>query len=103
MDERSQWARWWTRRQDWLKLQLGQFLNWLGVPGFVQVMEMDDLVTGWHLSIKVDPLFTVVSIEGRDFYFYRRNGKFDGTGGGTRAMIKAGEAWAKVVAGCRVG
>jgi len=97
MDERSQWAGWWTRRQDSLRWQAGRFLNWLGVPGFIRPIERDDLVTGWHLSIRVGALGVTISVDGRDYSFNRLTGQFNGTGGGTRAMIKAGEAWAKAI------
>ena len=86
--ELSFWVRQWDKGRRRFRRSLGRFLDWLGVPGFVQPMEVDDLVTGWHLSIRVSPLFTVISVEGRDFYFYRRNGKFDGTGMSTCAYAK---------------
>ena len=89
------WARWWDKGRREGRKSLGRFLNWLGVPGFIQPLEMDDLVTGWHLSIRVSPLFTVISVEGREFYFYRRNGKFDGTGMSTCAYAKLCEKRSK--------
>ena len=58
------------------------FLNRLGLPGFIQPFEFEDLVTGQKLKFTVSPFFTVISIDGRDYYFYRHNGKFDGTGSG---------------------
>ena len=69
-------AKWETR----LRLSLGVFLNRRRVPGVIQPLDFEDPLTGTRLEIRVTPLFTIVQINGRDFYFRRLSGDFDGTG-----------------------
>lgn len=98
IDERSQWARWSTR-QRWLKLQVRRFLKWLGVPGFIQPTEMyDELITHSLLQVRVTPLFTIFSVHGKHYYFYRISGKFDGTG-----MCVSCPTSANPLGDCRLG
>jgi hypothetical protein len=52
------------------------------IPGFIKPIELHDEVTGYQVNIKVSPHFTKLSINGRDFYFHRLTGKYDGTGQG---------------------
>ena len=58
---------------------IGRLANLAGLPGAVQAMTIDDAFAG-KVEIRVSPSFTVVSINGRDLYFWRLSGKFDGTG-----------------------
>lgn len=73
-------ANWWQKKRTRLSIALGSMLNRWRVPGTVQPMIYDDDLTGTHLEVRVSPLFTVVQINGRDYYFRRLNGVFDGTG-----------------------
>jgi hypothetical protein len=59
---------------------VGRLVDSLGIPGFVRPVLVHDQVTNTHLEIRPGILFTVVSIDGRDFYFRRLTGAFDGTG-----------------------
>jgi hypothetical protein len=67
-----------TRLREWL----GAALNRRRVAGFVQPISYQDLVTGDLIEIRVSALFTVLSVSGRDYYFRRLTGRFDGTGMG---------------------
>lgn len=62
----------------------GLLLNRLHLPGAIRPMRVHDDVTGVDLEVRVSALFTVVSVEGRDFYFRGVSGTFDGTGMGCR-------------------
>lgn len=68
------------RLRDWVRLWAGRALR--GLPGFVREIELEDEATGQHLSVRVSPFFTRISMNGRDFYFDRFTGRFDGTGTG---------------------
>ena len=57
-------------------------LNRIGVPGAVQDIEIKDAVTGQEIQIKTGLFFTRITVNGRDYYFRRLSGKFDGTGTG---------------------
>ncbi len=61
---------------------LGRLLNRLRVPGAVRDAHIKDALTGQEVEIRVGELFTRVSVNGRDYYFHRASGKFDGTGMG---------------------
>jgi len=43
-------------------------------------MDLVDRVTGQEIKLTVGDLFVRLSIDGRDYYFDRFTGKFDGTG-----------------------
>jgi hypothetical protein len=65
-----------------LKLTLGRAAQRIGLPGCVARKVLDDPVTGQHMEIRVDLLFTVISVDGRDYYFRRWSGQYDGAGMG---------------------
>ncbi len=75
-------ATWWQIQWSRLRQRLGAMLNRLGFGGLVKPLVFDDLVTGQHLEIRVSEFFTTISVDGRDYYFRRLNGAFDGTGMG---------------------
>src|SRR5436309_14944377 len=62
---------------------VGRCLLWLRIPGLVRPVEYYDEVSGIRLSVRTSLLFTKISINGRDFYFRRLSGQFDGTGQGS--------------------
>ena len=72
----SRWQIWRGR----LRELAGKGLNALGVPGALQPVEHFDKLTGQHVSVSVGELFVCISVNGRDFYFNRLTGRFDGTG-----------------------
>lgn len=43
-------------------------------------MRLEDELTGRAIEVRVEPLFIVFSVDGRDYYFRRFSGRFDGTG-----------------------
>lgn len=63
-----------------LKGWLGTILKKLQICGFIQEVSFFDEVTRQQISVKINRRFTVVSVGGRDYYFKRLTGKFDGTG-----------------------
>ena len=73
---------WVRRRRDNLTDILGWLMKRLGVPGAIQPFEIHDELTGQHVKVKVSSRFTVIQVDGRDYYFYRYSGRFDGTGMG---------------------
>src|ERR1700688_379440 len=58
----------------------GRLCNRAGLPGAVQPMEIIDKLTGQHVAVSVGELFVCLSVSGRDYYFDRISGRFDGTG-----------------------
>ena len=59
---------------------IGKLFRWLGVPGALRNVEISDDVSGQRISISVGVLFTKITVNGRDYYFRRFSGLFDGTG-----------------------
>jgi hypothetical protein len=54
----------------------------LRVPGALSDARMTDALTSDEIEICVGPLFTRISVNGRDYYFRRLSGKLDGSGVG---------------------
>jgi len=54
----------------------------IGVPGFVRDAKITDELTGHSINIRARGLFTKITVNGRDYYFHRLTGRFDGTGTG---------------------
>lgn len=65
---------------DWCRNTLGRLLDLLRVPGLVREMSHGDKLTNSYISVKYSRLFTIVHVNGVDYYFRRLTGKFDGTG-----------------------
>src|SRR5262245_27646752 len=59
---------------------LGRILNWIGAPGAIRSVEVDDELANQHVAVSVGELFVCVRVNGRDYYFDRLSGRFDGTG-----------------------
>jgi hypothetical protein len=62
-----------TKRKflDALKMKTGRLLNVCGVPGLVQGIIINDELTGRTISVTPHPLYTIINIDGRDYYFHR--------------------------------
>ncbi len=73
-------------RLDILKSRVRQFvgkiLGRVQAPGLIASTTINDSFSGQRLGIKVGPICTRISVNGRDYYFSRLSGKFDGTGSG---------------------
>ena len=59
---------------------LGRILNALRAPGFVRPMEYSGEYTEQSLKIRTSPRYTILTINGLEFYFLRESGRFDGIG-----------------------
>ena len=78
-------------RGEYMKVRLADairgLVGWIAqrahLPGVVQPIELDDEASGNTLRITVSERFTRITVNGRDFYFRRISGRFDGTGSGT--------------------
>lgn len=55
-------------------------LNLLRAPGFVRPIDIQDELTGAHLKVQITTLYTIITVDGNDFYFERITGKYDGSG-----------------------
>ncbi len=62
----------------------GRLMTTLRAPGAIRDTEIDDTLTGQNIRIRVGHSFTRITINGRDYYFDRLSGRFDGTGCGCR-------------------
>jgi hypothetical protein len=66
------------RIREWI----GRLFNMLGAPGAVGPTEIVDQLTNRHIRITVGSLFTKISVDGRDYFFNRMSGRYDGSGSG---------------------
>lgn len=62
------------------RLFLGRVMTQCGIPGLINDATIKDSLTGDEIIVSVGPLFVRLSINGRDYYFDRLTGRFDGTG-----------------------
>ncbi|KKN61937.1 hypothetical protein LCGC14_0517060 [marine sediment metagenome] len=74
----TKWQIWRGRARG----SFGRLLCLIKFPGFVEDIDINDSVTGQQLTVSSSPYFTRISVNGRDYYFDRLTGKFDGTGMG---------------------
>ena len=79
----TRWNRLFLRAQLWI----GALAKRHHIPGIVQPVLVEDEVTGQRLAISVGPLLTCISVDGRDYYFDRFTGRFDGTGSGCASPL----------------
>ena len=70
------WQLWKGRIREWA----GRVLCGLGAPGAIASTEIKDALTGQEISVVVGAHYVRLSVDGRDYYFDRINGRFDGTG-----------------------
>lgn len=73
------------RKRAWIdraRFLFGALLNKGGIPGAVQPFEYADTLTGTVLELRNTELFTILRVDGREYYFTRVTGKLDGTGSG---------------------
>ena len=75
-------ASWFAIRKSRIREWLGRRLNALGVPGAIQAFDIQDAVTGQQIAVQIGTLYVRLSVNGRDYYFNRLTGRFDGTGSG---------------------
>ena len=68
--------------REWLKIHFCRLLNSFGLPGGIRDTTITDELTGQYIEVMVGVLFTRLSVNGRDYYFRRLSGRFDGTGMG---------------------
>lgn len=70
------------RARQWLHEASLNLLHLVGAPGVIRAMRCEDPVTGQSIQVRVDKRFTVLSVNGRDYYFRRITGKLYGAGTG---------------------
>jgi hypothetical protein len=63
-----------------LREALGNALTRCHLPGALQEARVHDPLTGTELTVHIGALYTVVTVNGRDFYFDRVTGSYSGTG-----------------------
>ena len=73
-------ATWWGTLRERLRTMVGDLLNRAGAPGAIRAFELTDDVTRQRIAIQVGARFVRLSVDGRDYYFDRLTGRFDGTG-----------------------
>ena len=57
---------------------LGRVMQWLRVPGFIRPFWYGE--SGHVISARTSPRYTILAIDGQEFFFIRETGKFDGVG-----------------------
>ena len=63
----------------WLRLW-GRIVNLAGLPGLVRECDYASGLGPTSVRVRISPLFTVVTVNGVDVFFYRLTGGIDGIG-----------------------
>lgn len=63
-----------------LKEIFGHLFNFFDIPGFVRKMKIYDDLTDTYIEVRLNVFFAVISVNGKDYYFKRLIGKYDGSG-----------------------
>lgn len=71
---------WRTCLRDRATEWLFRALDRLGAPGAIRDLDFHDEVNGCTVAIRVGLYFTIITLDGRDYYFNRLSGRLDGTG-----------------------
>ncbi|SRR6266568_1855813 len=75
-------ATWWQITRGRLRERVGALLSWVRIPGAISQATIDDPVTHQHIEVHVTALYTRLTVDGRDYYFDRLTGRYDGAGMG---------------------
>lgn len=59
---------------------IGQLIEKMKIPGFVRPFRHYDSETGMVVEIKTSPRYTTLIVGGKEFFFIRETGKYDGFG-----------------------
>jgi hypothetical protein len=65
-----------------LRQYAGKILGRARLPGFIAPTTINDSYSRQKIEVSVGIICTRISINGRDYYFSRLSGKFEGTGSG---------------------
>ena len=70
-------VRWYSKK--WLRFW-GRVANLAGLPGMVRECDYYSQSLGVTVRVRMNPGFTVITVNGVDVYFYRLTGNIDGVG-----------------------
>lgn len=73
-------ASWWQVARGRLREHLGKLLSRASIPGAIADASIDDPVSRQRIEVHVGALFTRLTVDGRDYYFDRLTGEFNGAG-----------------------
>ena len=59
---------------------LGHLIDLLRMPGFIQSGTYNSGFSAQQISVRTSPRYTIVTVNGVEFFFLRESGRFDGTG-----------------------
>lgn len=59
---------------------LGHLIHNLRIPGLIKPFQYRDPNDGSIISIRTSPRYTILTVGGKELFFIRETGKFDGTG-----------------------
>lgn len=62
------------------RVAAGKIFNIAGIPGLIRECNYQAGITDVKVSVAIDDIYTVVSVNGLDIYFHRLTGSIDGVG-----------------------
>lgn len=59
---------------------LGRIMQWVRMPGIVQPGKYRSTLHDQAMEVKTSPRYTILIVNGVEYFFLRESGRFDGTG-----------------------
>ena len=75
-----------------VRVAAGKIFTLAGIPGLVRNCEYHASVTDATVQVRVNDIYTVISVNGLDIYFHRLTGAIDGVGFNPTSDCKPGRA-----------
>jgi hypothetical protein len=76
-------ASWYEILRSRIRRWIGRTLTRVGAPGAIRNIEIFDELTHQRVEVSVSGSYTRIRVNGRDFYFDRITGRYDGAGSAT--------------------
>jgi hypothetical protein len=63
-----------------IRTTVGRMANRLGLPGTIRVVDIHDATAGHRVTVTIGVNVLRLTVNGRDFYFDRLTGRYEGSG-----------------------
>jgi len=66
----------WEEMREQILSTIGKERDGLAI---IEPFDYEDMLTEHRVEVRVNPYYSILSVDGREYYFERETGKFDGT------------------------
>jgi len=75
---------------------IARLLERFHLPGLIKPFAFSDEQSGRRIAVRTSSLYTILTVDEKEYYFRRQNGSFDGTG--MMSPDPDGEAFGQIAA-----